>query len=339
MRGEFVGVKSEISKAIFVPLVDELSDEVYSDKELWGELFREAIPSPHEPVSPSYLSYNNDGELHLAVDIEARDAYDAASAIYQVRLEAYNDASNDEKLAWPYVVSFFEDPLTTERQIVKALEDAFDAIEDFGGGNLANAFYQIVSGFLEKFSLRYDLRRPANGSGMSLHPTLPGMFSRLIRDLKDVTSQEANLSNLMQDFEDCVRDLKAEQSPRKIKQCIAAQFNLLEGLLKRAPDVVAFNATVAEHNKTASNGKKRKPVNTFGAMCDKANVWPHNEVLESAKSIYRFGSDYPGLRHAGTDESAKREIDMRDMVSMTIVLAGFTPYFRDALDAERIYLD
>ena len=339
MRGEFAGVKSEVIKDIFEPLIDEMTDEEFSDEELWSDLFREAIPAPTEPVAPTPTDFDGDGNIHLPADLEARDAYDEASDVYRVRIEAYNDAANRADLAWQYIVTFFEDPGTTERQIVQALEDAFDAIEDFGGGNLANAYFQIIESFLEKYSLRYDLRRPANRSGMSLHPTLPGIFSRLIRDLKAVTSEEAQLSALMGDFEECVRDLKGEQPPRKIKQCLAAQFNLMEGLLKRVPDVVAFNAAVAEHNKKASSSKQRKPVNTFGAMCDKAKVWPHEEVLKSAKSIYKFGSDYPGLRHAGTDESAKREIDMRDMVSMTIVLAGFTPYFREALQAQRIYLD
>ncbi|MDP2581334.1 hypothetical protein Q8W37_15455 [Shimia thalassica] len=339
MRGEFAGVKSEIIKDIFEPLMDEMTDEEFSDEELWGDLFREAIPAPAEPEEPTYLSFDDDGNLYLDADIEARDAYDATSAIYQDRLEAYNDAANRADLAWQYIVTFFEDANATERQIVKALEDAFDAIEDYGGGNLANAYYQIIEAFLEKYSLRYDLRRPAGGGGMTLHPTLPGMFARLIRDLKEVTSQDAALSALMRDFEDSVRDLKADQSPRKIKQSLAAQFNLLEALLTQSPQVVAYNEAAEAHNATASRRQQRRLVNTFGAMCDKADVWPHEDVLKSAKSIYGFGSDYPGIRHGGTPANAKREIDMRDMVSMTIVLAGFTPYFSEALEAERIYLD
>lgn len=339
MRGEFAGVKTEIMKAIFETLVAEMADEDFQDEDIWAVIFREAIPAPPVPVAPTYTAYNDEGHIYLEGDLEARANHEEALAKYQVQLEAYNDVSNRPDLTWQYIVTFFEAPATTEGQIVKTLEDVFEAIEDYGGGNLANTYYLIVEAFLEKFSLRYDLRRPANGRGMSLHPTLPGMFARLIRDLKEVTSQEAALADLMSNFEESVRDLKVEQSSRKIKQCLAAQFNLMEGLLKRAPDVVAYNEAVAAHNKTVSNSKQRKPANTFGVMCDKANVWPHDEVLKSAKSIYKFGSDYPGLRHAGSDESAKREIDMRDLVSMTIVLAGFTPYFSDFLKAEKIYLD
>ncbi|WP_372921710.1 hypothetical protein [Roseovarius sp.] len=334
MRGEFSGVKGEIIKDIFQALIDEMSDDEFSDDDLWGDLFREAIPEPTEPDAPIYTHFDDDGQIYLDGDIQARDTYEAASALYQDRLEAYNDAANRADLAWQYIVTFFEDPTTTERQIVKSLEDAFEAIEDYGGGNLANAYYQIVEGFLEKYSLRYDLRRP-----FSLHPTLPGIFARLIRDLKQITSQDAALSALMRDFEENVRDLKAEQSPRRIKQCLASQFNLLEALLTLSPEVMAYNEAAEVHNATASRRQQRKLANTFGAMCDKAAVWPHDDVLKSAKSIYGFGSDYPGIRHGGTPRNAKREIDMRDLVSMTIVLAGFTPYFSDALKAENIYLD
>lgn len=334
MRGEFAGVKAEIIKDIFEALVNEMSDEEFLDEDLWGDLFREAVPEPSAPEAPTYTAFDDDGQIYLDGDIQARDAYDAASALYQDRLEAYNDASNHADLAWQYIVTFFEDPATTERQTVQALEDAYEAIEDFGGGNLANAYYLIVEKFLEKFSLRYDLRRP-----FSPHPTLPGIFARLIRDLKQVTSQDAALSDLMQVFEENVRDLKAEQSPRRIKQCLAAQFNLLEALLAQSPEVHAYNEAAEIHNATASRRQQRKLANTFGAMCDKAAVWPHDDVLKSAKAIYGFGSDYPGLRHGGTPRNAKREIDMRDLVSITIVLAGFTPYFTDSLKAEKIYLD
>lgn len=334
MRGEFAGVTSEIITSIFEPLVDKMSDEEFSDEELWGDLLREAIPQPEVPTTPNYADYDDDGSIYLEGDLLLYENHKLALKVHKERLEAYNDASTRSDLAWQYIVTFFEDPATTERQVVKALEDAFEAIEDYGGGNLANAYYLIVEGFLEKFSLRYDLRRP-----FSLHPTLPGMFARLIRDLKQVTAQDAALSALMRDFEDNIRDLKTERSPRRIKQCLAAQFNLLEALLTLSPAVAAHNEAVAVHNASASGQKQRRPVNTFGAMCDKAGVWPHNDVLKSAKSLYGFGSDYPGIRHGGTPANAKREIDMRDLVSMTIVLAGFTPYFSDALRAENIYLD
>ena len=47
------------------------------------------------------------------------------------------------------------------------IERAFDVFEEFGGSDLADEYFLSVERFLEKYSLRYDLRRPC-----SLHPTL-----------------------------------------------------------------------------------------------------------------------------------------------------------------------
>jgi len=48
-------------------------------------------------------------------------------------------------------------------------------------------------------------------------------------------------------------------------------------------------------------------------------------------------SDYPGIRHGGSPNSVIRDIEMRDMVVMSILLAGFTPYLTDQINADIIY--
>lgn len=50
-----------------------------------------------------------------------------------------------------------------------------------------------------------------------------------------------------------------------------------------------------------------------------------------------FTSDYPGIRHSGNPANALRDIEMRDMVAVSILLAGFTPYLSDNLDSNRVY--
>ncbi|MCG7495199.1 hypothetical protein [Thalassobius sp. Cn5-15] len=330
MRGEFCGVRAEILDEIFLPLQD-LEDV---DDSLFLDVLRDTVSAPKAPVAPVPLSLNEEGQIYLPGDIEAFDAYKQALARYQEQKEAFNDASSQEDLAWEYLRSFYLDPETSEAQLVKALEGAFEVVDDFGGGELSNAFFGNVEAFMEKYSLRYDLRRP-----FSLHPTLPGIFSRLVSNLRDATASDPDLAELMHEFEESVRDLKSERTPRKIKQCISAQFNILEALLQKYPDVAEHNRKVDAHNATASRSKQRKHINTFGAMCAKADVCPHDEVLNSAKSIYKFASDYPGLRHGGTPASRKREIDMRDMVAMTVVLAGFTPYLTDLLNADAIFAE
>ena len=64
------------------------------------------------------------------------------------------------------------------------------------GDELSNRYFNLLAGFIDKFSLRYDLRRPC-----TLCPTLPGMFASLVRDLRVLTSQDTHLDTLMKEFE------------------------------------------------------------------------------------------------------------------------------------------
>jgi hypothetical protein len=55
------------------------------------------------------------------------------------------------------------------------------------------------------------------------------------------------------------------------------------------------------------------------------------------KNLYGFASDYPGIRHGGTPANAIRGIEMRDMVAISILLAGFTPYLADQFNAYNVF--
>ena len=81
------------------------------------------------------------------------------------------------------------------------LETAHSALDELAGDPLSNSYFNLLTTFIEKFSLRYDLRRPC-----SLCPTLPGVFASLIRDLRVLTSQDAHLDALMKEFENALRD-------------------------------------------------------------------------------------------------------------------------------------
>jgi hypothetical protein len=203
------------------------------------------------------------------------------------------------------------DDLAGERALVKFFAKTYEALDDLGGYALSNPYYNLLDAFIEKYSLRYDLQRPC-----TLAPTLPGMFASLLRDLRLLTSQDTYLESLMTDFESAVRDLGTDPSDGRIKTCIQKQVNLLEALGRVYPGVTQT---------------------TLGRICDELGTWPHLKIRDAMKNLYSFASDYPGIRHGGTPTSAIRPIDMRDMIAMCILLAGFTPYFTDQLDAEIVY--
>jgi len=273
MRGEFIGVWSETWREIWTPLID--NEDVPED--IFCELYRE-----------------------LATVLKAQPSVENLAGIID------NPAQSRE--AFEKITA---DDIAGERALVAFLEAAHPALDDFASDALSNRYFNLLVSFINKFNLRYDLRRPC-----SLCPTLPGVFASLVRDLRAATSQDAHLDGLMKEFEDAIRDLRTDCSDGRIKTCIQKQMNLLEAIGRRCPGVTGT---------------------TLGAICNEVGTWPHEKVKEAMKSLYSFASDYPGIRHGGTPASALRVIEMRDMIAMSILLAGFTPYLSGQFNAEIVY--
>ena len=279
MRGEFLGVWSETWRGIWLPLIDEPlgeSEEGVSE-DIFCDLYRELAKALKAQPSIEALA-----DI-IGNPVQSRVAFEATTAI----------------------------DFAGERALVGFFEAMHDALEEQGGDELTNRYFNLLSGFIDKFSLRYDLRRPC-----ILCPTLPGVFASLVRDLRALTIQDPHLDALMKDFEDAVRDLRHDGSDRRIKTCIQKQVNLLEAIGRAVPGVTGT---------------------TLGTICNQVGTWPHEKIKEAMKNLYGFASDYPGIRHGGTPASALRAVDMRDMVAMSILLTGFTPYLESRLSADAIF--
>lgn len=273
MRGEFIGVWSETWREVWLPMIDY--EGVPED--VFCELYRELATALKAKPSVEHLADIIDNP------VQSREAFEKTAAV----------------------------DLAGERALVTFLEGTHSALDDLGGDELSNRYFNLLAAFLDKFSLRYDLRRPC-----TLCPTLPGIFASLVRDLQALTSRDEHLDGLMKDFEEAVRDLRQDCSDGRIKTCIQKQVNLMEAIGRAFPGVTGT---------------------TLGAICDQVGTWPHEKLKAAMKDLYGFASDYPGIRHGGTPASALRAVDMRDMVAMSILLAGFTPYLSDDLNAEVVY--
>jgi len=274
MRGEFVGVWSETWREVW----SKLAKHRAAPNDLFCELFRDVEP---------------------AFQVRLNEAVELADIV---------DNPDQSKRAFRAIKA---PHLRGEIVLIEFLERVHPTLIDIGGDELGNRYFNLVEVFIEKYSLRYDLRRP-----FTLHPTVSGMFSRLMRDLGIFANQDVALAPLMHDFQESIRDLRADSSAGRIKTCIHRQMNLLEALAQRCPNV--------------------NP-GTLGAMCNDVQTWPHATVKDAMKKLYGFSSDYPGIRHAGNPAGALREIEMRDLVGMTVILAGFVPYLSDGLDAAVLY--
>ena len=279
MRGELIGVWSETWREIWLPLIEQplAEDDEGLPEDIFCELYRALEPA----LSPR-PSVENLADI-VGNPAQSREAFEATTAT----------------------------DLAGERVLVDFFEAAHDALEDLGGDELTNRYFNLLTGFIDKFSLRYDLRRPC-----VLCPTLPGLFASLVRELRALASQDLHLDQLMKDYEDAVRDLRFGCSDGRIKTCINKQFMMLEAF-------GAFDPGVTK--------------NTLGDMCEQLDSWPHATIKEALKKLYGFASDYPGIRHGSRAKGALRPIEMRDMVAMSILLTGFTPYLERRLSADAIY--
>ena len=279
MRGELIGVWSETWREIWLPLIEQplVEDDEGLPEDIFCELYRALAPA----LSPR-PSVENLADI-IGNPVRSREAFEASTA-------------ND---------------LAGERVLVDFFEAAHDALEELGGDELTNRYFNLLTVFVGKFSLRYDLRRPC-----VLCPTLPGLFASLVRDLRALANQDLHLDQLMKEYEDAVRDLRFGCTDGRIKTCIGKQFMLLEAIGALDPDVTG---------------------NTLGDMCEQLNSWPHATIKGALKKLYGFASDYPGIRHGSRAKGVLRAIEMRDMVAMSILLTGFTPYLERRLSADAIY--
>ena len=228
MRGECIGVWSETWREIWLPLIDH--EGVPED--IFCELYRALAPALKSPPSVEALADIIDSP------VQSREAFEKAGA---------NDVAG-------------------ERALVAFLEAAHSALDELAGDEFSNRYFNLLAGFVDKFSLRYDLRH------------------------------------------DC--------SDGRIKTCIQKQVNLLEAIGRTAPGVTGT---------------------TLDVICNQVGTWPHNKLREAMKDLYGFASDYPGIRHGGTPANARHTVDMRDLVAMSILLAGFTPYLAAQLNADSVY--
>lgn len=204
-----------------------------------------------------------------------------------------------------------ESDIESEILLLSCFEEMHFTLEEFGGDALSNLYFNLLSRFTQKFNLRYDLRRPC-----TLCPTVPGIFNSLVGQLQNYAHRDEHLAPLLHDFEESVRDLRHGCTEGRIRTCLGKQFMLLEALGASAPDIT----------------KK-----TLGDICDEITNWPHATVRDSLKKLYGFSSDYPGIRHGGSASGKLRDIGMRDLVAMSIMLTGFTPYLSPQLSPDALY--
>jgi hypothetical protein len=371
MRGEFIGVWPETWREIWQPLIDQPLGERVEEvpEDVFCELHREIANALKEPTGDNALDAVLDDAVLLregfergvvlsGVPIEvakATQVFDSSGASELTGTSArrlavegalcslIGDATRASQLMSQALGTLaseknkraeakeravdrvINDPVTSrrafeaigaaqfagERSLVAFLEEAFVVLDELAGDELSNRYFNLVVAFIEKFSLRYELRRPC-----LLCPTVPGLFTSLYRNIGQLASSDVNVARRLRDASEAVQDLRLGQTEGRISNCVAKQVMLLEAI-------------------AAAGGACGTDLK---AICSAMADWPHPAIRASLLNAYGFASDFPGIRHGTPSTGMTREVDMRDMVAMSILLAGFAPYLNLGFNGEALYL-
>jgi len=373
MRGEFIGVWSETWRELWQPLIDQPlgeGNECLPD-DIFCELYRELSKALRKPGDESAVN------LLLGDAIALREAFDAAARrsnhdlAYDVVKDAFDNSGataveaadqrralldtalmrlfgeqggayldllllehaqdaarvdaawerateriiNDPRASRDAFRSVAAKDIAGERVLVgffEGVNDVLAELESLGGDALTNSYFTLLAAFIDKFSLRYELRRPC-----TLCPTVPGLFASLYRRFSRLALVDQNVARRLRDASEAVQDLRLGQSEGRIANCVAKQVMLLE----------AVAAAGGVHGSDLS------------AICSAVHDWPHPAIRASLLNAYGFASDFPGIRHGTPSSGMARDVDMRDMVAMSVLLAAFAPYLNRDFDGNTLYLN
>ena len=217
------------------------------------------------------------------------------------------EARNNPEKARQRFLALKGTDFANESAIVLFLEEARDVIGDYEIRGFEDLYRRLLRGVLRKFNLRYRLDDP-----FILRFLLPGSFNNLYAELHRLNVTNSHLASLLADFEHAFDAYARNQSEANLKTCIAKVSNFAEGLA------------------SATRGTP----GTLGVLCDQLADWPHDKVKESLQNLYKFCSDYPGIRHGGTPGSARRGLASRDLTIASLLLVSFTGYLSRQIDEQ-----
>ena len=160
---------------------------------MWSETWREIwLPLIDEPLGESEEGVPEDIFYELYREL-------AKALKTQPSIEALADILDDPLQSRQAFEQIRSEDLAGERELVAFVETAHDALEELGGDELTNRYFNLLSSFINTFSLRYDLRRPC-----ILCLTLPGMFTGLLRELDALSTTDQNIDKRLRDFKEAI---------------------------------------------------------------------------------------------------------------------------------------
>jgi len=218
------------------------------------------------------------------------------------------DMLNDPELARQELREIPSWP-ASEQICIRLLEGFYDVLNSSYGRNIANEYRIDLQSIFERHNLRYVVT-PNGKIGLSIQGLLVSLLLRLKKSVEEKRISKESLEQL----EKCIS--KLENSDDSFRNCMTIACNLLEG-------------TALDRTGHRFNTLKR-------ALDNCPDVFPHNSMREAIKSLYDYLSDYPNLRHSGTDENRIRNLRMDDASLVAALAIGYASYLTSKDDGQSL---
>jgi replicative superfamily II helicase len=198
----------------------------------------------------------------------------------------------------------------SELACIKLLENYYEVLKKFSKSNVAENYKTKLADFFEKHNIRYFVTTDCKIS-MSLQGLLMSMLLRL---RKSISGNQTRIDSL----DELEQSLSKLMHSHEEKSCIRISSNLIEGVVV---------------------DKAQNKANTLGAALHHCgNLFPHDSLGESLRSLYKFYNDYPNIRHAGNPANCRRVLKKDDALLVTALSLLFSSYISNNDDGRKLLL-
>lgn len=210
-------------------------------------------------------------------------------------------ALNDSAIAEELLIDLSNSDFASESSVLSAVSSTYSILGEVATDELANRYLYLLRIFVERYSLGYYVDDKAR-----LWSSFPGLMASYFEWIKANATRSPHIYKQLSAFEHMLAESVDDPIETRILTTIQKQCNLLEAMGSSRADVDG---------------------NNMGSIADQIGTWPHENLKEAAKRLYGFASDFPGLRHGGTEGSDVRDLDLRDLIGVTLSLTGLVAYF------------
>ena len=309
MGGRFVDVWPESWLGIWVPFTNALTNPGVVIGAVIEEVFRPPR-HPLEPVPREGILRDADGNILDAEFIREMDLYRIQVGEHQDAVARYIDATSGRSSpAW--LREAIETP-RSERECLLLLSGASRYLVDQYPEDAGPEFLRIIRRFVSKFGLGYSVTPQG-----SIILNQLGMFSGIMQESYKLIESDDYLKSRLQDLEEALDDVARSRpySAGRMKTLLGKCISLVE----------AFGV----RNSTLSG-------TTMSAMVRHLNL-PHPTLATLINTLYGFRGDFPGMAHGGNPDGMSRELEMRDMLVLAVVITALAPYFLERFDPQQCY--